>query len=177
MLKYTTPMEKRIGTKVDEYVTQLKNDIRTKIFDLNLSDASKTAELLEFVFDYDRLVLQKEDFVKRRRVKNSVPCGNRCSANRANGEQCTRRRKTDCEFCGTHSKGTPHGLVQIEGDSDASHRMEVFAQEINGIVYYIDSNNNVYKTEDVLEGKDNPKIVAKCVNNGNSYTIPEFGLI
>ena len=170
-------MEKRIGVKVDEYITKLKNDLRNKVFELKFTDSTKSAELLEFLYDYDRLSLQKDDFVKRKRVKNSIPCANRCTAKRANGEQCTRRRKSDCEFCGTHSKGTPHGLVQTSGEITASHKMEVFAQEIKGIVYYIDSNNNVYKTEDVLEGKENPKIIAKCINADGSYTIPEFGLL
>jgi len=55
-------------------------------------------------------------------------------------------------------------------------KVEVFAEEIMGIVYYIDKSNNVYKTEDVLEGKRNPRIVAKCIKDGAKYKIPEFGL-
>ena len=39
--------------------------------------------------------------------------------------------------------------------------MEVHIQEINGILYYIDKNNNVYKTEDILCNSQNPSITAK----------------
>jgi hypothetical protein len=54
--------------------------------------------------------------------------------------------------------------------------MDVFAEEIGGIVYYIDSVKNVYKTEDILEGKTDPKIIAQYVKNNGSCSIPEFGI-
>ena len=48
---------------------------------------------------------------------------------------------------------------------------------IKGIVYYIDKFNNVYKTEDILEGRENPRIIAKCVRENGKCTIPELGLL
>jgi hypothetical protein len=133
---------------------------------------------MEFMYDYNRVILQKEDFTKRKRIKNSIPDLNRCVAKLANGEQCTRRRKSECEFCGTHTKGTPHGLVRESNTfANVLQKVEVSAVEIKGIVYYVDSFTNVYKTEDVLDGKDNPEIIARYVKNGDVYTIPEFGLI
>jgi hypothetical protein len=54
---------------------------------------------------------------------------------------------------------------------------EVVAEEINGIVYYIDQEKNVYKTEDILKEKENPKIIAKWEMVNGKYTIPEFGLV
>jgi hypothetical protein len=174
-------MEKRVNTTIQKYVSSFKDDIRKKMMDLGIQHTSTTNELIEYIYEYDRLVLQKDDFIKRKRVQNTIPVSNRCSAKRANGEQCTRRRKTDCEFCGTHYKGTPHGMV-IFGENAPDHnvsnqKVEVFAQEIKGIVYYLDKYDNVYKTEDILQGKDNPQIIAKCVKKGNAYTIPEFGLV
>lgn len=171
-------MEKRLNVKLEEYITTFKNGIRDKLVELNMGDVKKTAQLMEYIYDYNRLTLERDDFVKRKRVKNSIPEVNRCVAKRASGEQCTRRRKDDCEFCGTHSKGTPHGLVN---DTDSNilpnQQMEVFAQEIRGIVYYLDKFGNVYKTEDVMSSTENPRIIAKYVLNGTQYTIPEFGLI
>jgi hypothetical protein len=171
-------MEKRLNTKLDEYLTSFKNGIRDKLVSLNMTDDNKNALLMEYIYDYNRLTLERDDFVKRKRVKNSIPEVNRCVAKRANGEQCTRRRRDDCEFCGTHSKGTPHGLVN---DTDANlsptQQMEVFAQEIKGIVFYLDNFGNVYKTEDVMASVNNPQIIAKYVVNGTQYTIPEFGLV
>jgi len=156
---------------------QFKNNIKNKLVEVEFNEKEKMNDLLSYVYDYNRLVFSKEDFVKRKRVKNTVPTTNRCNAKRANGEQCTRRRKKDCEFCGTHSKGTPHGLV-LEGElcRQTNEKLEVIAEDIKGIVYYIDKYNNVYKTEDIMRGTDNPQIIAKCIRQNGTVTIPEFGL-
>jgi hypothetical protein len=171
-------MEKRLNKKIETYITDFKDSIRSKITDLEFEDKSKLNELLEFVYDYERLSIIKDDLVKRKRIKNSIPVNNRCNAKRANGEQCTRRRKNKCEYCGTHVKGTPHGFFQIDETIDNSiQKMEVVAEEVCGIVYYIDKYNNVYKTEDILEGKQNPAIIAKCIKHNGVVTIPELGLV
>lgn len=168
-------MEKRLNKKIEEYVTNFKDEIRKKITEINFEDKRKIAEMVEFVYDYNRLTLQRDDFIKRKRVKNSIPVLNRCIAKRANGEQCTRRRKVECEFCGTHSKGTPHGLItNTLSIEDTIQKLDVFAEDVNGIIYYIDKFNNVYKTEDILEGKSNPQIIAKCVKTNGVCTIPEL---
>jgi hypothetical protein len=170
-------MEKKMNKIIENYITHFKDSIKTKVLELGVEDKTKTNELLEFVYDYDRLVLSNDDFVKRKRIKNAIPTSNRCCAKRANNEQCTRRKKKDCDFCGTHSKGTPHGLVSEYESLTDIEKIEVFAEDIKGIVYYIDKYNNVYKTEDILQGKQNPQIIAKCIKQNNSFSIPEFGLV
>ena len=175
-------MEKRINDQLKQYLSSFKNDIRDKIVELNLGETEHINELLEFIYEYNRLSFEKEDFMKRRRVKNTVPLENRCNAKRANGEQCTRKRREDCEFCGTHYKGTPHGVAThtketAESIANEPITLEVFAEEIGGIVYYIDKFKNVYKTDDVLQSKVNPTVIAKWEKPGEKYTIPEFGLV
>lgn len=172
-------MEKRLNKKIENYVVSFKDDTRQKIISLDFENKQKINELLEYIYDYDRLILSKEDFIKRKRIKNTIPTSNRCNAKRANGEQCTRRRKKDCEFCGTHSKGIPNGSFDLNEINNINNtkKIEVFAEEIKGIVYYIDNYMNVYKTEDILKGKENPTIVAKYVKTDNIYTIPELGLV
>lgn len=170
-------MEKIINKKIETYLTSFKNDVSLKMNEMSFYEKQKVNQLLEFVYDYPRLSLSKEDIIKRKRIKNAIPNLNRCNAKRASGEQCTRRRKDECEFCGTHLKGVPHGLVLSENTNDAKVKMDVIAQEISGIVYYIDSFGNVYKTEDILEGKNDPAIVAKYIKKeDNTYTIPLFGI-
>ena len=172
-------MEKRLNTKVEQFVTQFKEDIREKIIGYEFLEQDKAASLMEFIYDYGRLVVDKDDFVKRKRVKNSIPESNRCIAMRANGEQCTRRRKTECDYCGTHSKGTPHGVLEATTDNvNMNQTVETFAQEVKGIVYYLDTYGNVYNTEDIMSEKENPRIIAKWVKDyQNAYTIPELGLV
>jgi hypothetical protein len=171
-------MEKRINKKIETYVTAFKDDIRKKITELAFDEKQKLNDLLEYIYDYERLSVIKDDLIKRKRIKNSIPNSNRCSAKRANDEQCTRRRKEGCEFCGTHAKGTPHGLMQTATSNEmVSHKLEVVAEEIFGIIYYVDKFNNVYKTEDIMEAKQNPQIIAKYERRGNVLTIPELGLV
>ena len=164
-------MEKRINTKIDEYTTLFKMEIRNKILELNFTDKEKANELMEYVFEYQRLQVQKDDLSKRKRLKNSIPSQNRCNALRANDEQCTRRRKDGHEYCGTHAKGIPNGCLNTNEFTEVSRKMEVVAEEINGIVYYIDSFLNVYKTEDIMSGKENPQIVGKCSKMNGIYSI------
>jgi hypothetical protein len=170
-------MEKRLNKKIETYITSFKDSIRNKVNDLDFQEKNKVNEVLEFIYDYERLSLIKDDLVKRKRIKNSIPINNRCNAKRANGEQCTRRRKSKCEYCGTHVKGTPHGFFQTDENLDNSiQKLEVVAQDVCGIVYYIDKFNNVYKTEDILEGKQNPSVIAKCIRQNDTISIPELGL-
>jgi hypothetical protein len=171
-------MEKRLNKKIEAYVTTFKDAIRNKIAILDFDEKEKINELIEYVYEYERFVLIKDDLNKRKRVKNSIPCSNRCSAKRANGEQCTRRRKENCEFCGTHAKGTPNGLITSnDPETIQLQKVQVVAEEISGIVYYIDSFKNVYRTEDILKGKSNPEIIAKCNYENGRYTIPVLGLV
>jgi hypothetical protein len=59
---------------------------------------------------------------------------------------------------------------------NTTQKVEVCAQDIQGIVYYIDKNNNVYQAEDIISNKINPKIIAKYVKTGEIYSIPEFNI-
>jgi hypothetical protein len=171
-------MEKRLNKKIELYISAYKADVKSKIVALDFEDNAKVVDLLDYVFDHSRLVLDKDDFMKRKRVKNSIPELNRCVAKISNGEQCTRRRKSSCEFCGTHSKGIPHGSMNADSvnDSTSIQTTNVFAEDIKGIVYYIDQSLNVFKTEDILQNKENPLIIAKAVKTGNIYSIPSIGL-
>jgi hypothetical protein len=74
-------------------------------------------------------------------------------------------------------KGTPHGIVDILNENkNNTQKIEVCAQDIQGIIYYIDKSSNVYQAEDIINNKINPKIIAKYVKNGEIYSIPEFNI-
>ena len=193
-------MEKNLNKKVQEYQLGFKNDIKkwledteTNVLDISQdSDKNKTSDFLKFVFDYTSFELTKSDFQKRKRAKNIIPQQEKCIAKRANGVQCTRRRKqSDVLMCGTHLKGTPHGVCSEDdthntNDTNLNYaqknilqttKVEIWIQEIKGINYYIDNVNNVYRTEDIISNKQNPDIIAKWKLNGNDkYSIPEFGI-
>ena len=171
----TEKMEKRVNKIIETYVTTFKDNIRDRAATLGINNEQMNS-LLQYIYEYDRLSLTKDEFLKRKRVKNVVPFFDRCCANRANGEQCTRRKQTDFEYCGTHMKGTPHGVVKDDGgDKPATtQKVEVWAQEIQGIIYYIDKFENVYQAEDIVSNKINPKVIAKYVKTGEVISIPNF---
>ena len=172
-------MENRIVKKVESYLTEFKHDVRDW-FDNNETDLTgknSKSDFLKFIFDYNSISLSKEDFSKRKRVKNIVPAQMRCCAKRANGEQCTRRKKENHEFCGTHIKGIPYG--KVDGDNNESYlakKRNIWVQDIKGIHYFIDSEHNVYNHEDILQNKHNPAIIAQYVKINDIYSIPELNI-
>jgi hypothetical protein len=170
-------MEKRLNKKLELWITGFKDNIREKANQIGISKNDQTNQLIQYIYDYDRLTFSKEDFQKRKRVKNVVPFFDRCCAKRASNEQCTRRKKDGIEYCGTHMKGTPHGIIDNQNESKPNtQKIEVWAQDIQGIVYYIDKTFNVYQAEDIVINKLNPKIIAKYTKNGDVYSIPEFNI-
>jgi hypothetical protein len=157
-------MESRINKTLSNYVRTFKNDLANVIKDMETNDKGiDVNELISYIYDYQKLVLNPTDFNKRKRLKNTIPVTNRCNACKANGEQCTRRRKEKSEFCGTHSKGVPHGMVKEETNTsiqgDTLQNLDIFGEDINGIIYYMDKYNNVYNMEDIMMKKINPGIV------------------
>jgi len=168
-------MDKRANAKIETYLIKFKDDIRNKMIELSFEDKSKLGELVEYVYEYEKLNLSRDDFNKQKRYKNDIPANMRCVAKRANNEQCTRRRKQDCDFCGTHCKGTPNGSIQTSEEMGENKRtLDVFAKDMNGIMYFADESNNVYRTEDILANKENPQIIATCKLVDDNYVIDEF---
>jgi hypothetical protein len=170
-------MEKRLNKKLELWITGFKDNIREKANQIGISKNDQTNQLIQYIYDYDRLTFEKEDFQKRKRIKNVVPFFDRCCAKRASNEQCTRRKKDGIEYCGTHMKGVPHGIIDSQNENKPNtQKIEVWAQDIQGIVYYIDKAYNVYQAEDIIINKLNPKIIAKYTKNGDVYSIPEFNI-
>ena len=165
-------MEKRVTNKINEYQDQFKSDIKLWVEKNNSMDFSSKSDLLKFIYDYNALTLEKEDFSKRKRVKSFVPHYLRCNAKRANGEQCTRKKKDDSCYCGTHDKNRPHGVIECgECKEEKLTKMAVWPQEINGILYYIDDFGNIYKSEEIISNKVNPNVIAKYTLENGVYSI------
>lgn len=170
-------MEKRLNKKVEAYISTFKDSIKEKTSQLGLAKDDRINHLIQYIYEYDKLYFVKEDFQKRKRVKNYVPICDRCCAKRASSEQCSRKKKDNTEYCGTHLKGTPHGIINNDNEvKNTTHKIEVFTKDIRGIIYYLDNSNNVYQTEDIMNSKTNPKIIAKYDKIGDEYTIPAFGI-
>ena len=190
-------MERRVNKRIEEYIIAFKNDVAKKLQQmvntLDVTDAYTRDELMRavdntklqcnsmagFVYNYEKLRLGKDDFMKRKRIKSVVPIYERCSAKRANGEQCTRRKKDGETYCGTHIKGTPHSIVdevECETPTTKNVKVDIWAQDIKGIIYYIDKAGNVYDTEDIMKIDKYPKrVIAKYhQDEAGKYSIPSI---
>jgi hypothetical protein len=156
------------GTKkADAYLHSLRMKVQSRLSEykrrggVNDVDAYH-ADIMELMMGFETLQFGTDEVVKRKRIKNIVPLFDRCIAKRANGEQCTRRKKEGEGYCGTHIKGRPHGCVNETHENMVTNKkVEVWIQEIKGIVYYVDGNKNVYDPEDILANKVNPKVIMK----------------
>lgn len=174
-------MESRINNKVDQYVSQFKKNVCSTINSLESYSPDKIRNLVQYIYEYEQLVLIPEDFTKRKRMSNAIHLADRCTAKRANGEQCTRRRKKNLSYCGTHSKNTPHGIIEgkivSEQEQSSMKTVEIWTQDINGIIYYIDDKHNVYDPKDILKNIKNPRVISqwsKDVDKEDVYKINEF---
>ena len=183
-----TQMERRINARMDAHAIRFKQEIAAQFDVVRLKHATTVAsipqlqemqrdytEIMNFIYQADKLKLTKEDFAKRKRVKNAVPVFDRCHAKRANGEQCTRRKKEGCMCCGTHTKGTPHGMFDGLDAPMSNVKVETWVQDIKGIMYHIDNQGNVYDPEDIVANKMNPNVIAKYAKTEHgAYSIPTF---
>jgi len=168
-------MERRLNKKINDYVHEFKTNLVGKIQTMaGTENNSEMTKLINYVYQYNNFELNKDDFMKRKRVKSTVPVYERCCAKRASGEQCTRRKKDECHYCGTHSKGTPHGIISDCDPVPITTNVEVVAIDIKGIIYYLDDSGNVYDTGDVIANIKNPRIIAKYEKNGDEYSIPDL---
>ena len=89
-------MEARLINKINNHNLEFKNNIKSWLNEnkvINKKNENITSDFLKFIFNYEKLILDNNDFKKEKRVKNAIPNCERCNAKRANGEQCTRRKK------------------------------------------------------------------------------------
>ena len=167
-------MEKRINKRIELYVVQFKDKLRG--FINSKDEFPYKNEFINYINSCERLELKKEDFMKRKRVKNIVPYHDRCTAKKADKTQCTRRKLNDYKFCGTHCKSQPYGIIEINETVPKIKKITVWAQDIKGIIYYLDDDGNVYDPADIVNNQRNPKIIAKYQCIDKHYSIPAFEL-
>jgi hypothetical protein len=171
-------MEKNLKAKIHSHYNNYKDNIRSwieegefKFVDLNNND--RTQDFINQVNNIQHYELTKEDFKRRTRLRTVIPKHSQCRAVRLNGEQCTRKKKLNCDYCGTHLKGLPKG--EVEEDKSAcleAPRIEIWIEEICGIHKYIDNSGNIYSTDDIMENVKNPRIISKWKKNEkNEYII------
>ena len=148
-------MLERLNQRSKDHMRSYTLNIKQRLEEKGLSHEDVTS----LVGNPPALVLTSEDFEKKRRVRTAIPYYERCSGKKADSEQCTRRRQSGSLFCGTHVKGTPYG--QVSDCEAVSDKIVVHAQEVAGIVHWVDDGGNVYSQEDVYQRLKDPRVIAK----------------
>ena len=167
-------MEQKIKQKIIDHTLEFKKNIQDWLTsnkaEIISKDGNKTNNFLEHIYDFPTLELSKIDFQKRTRTKNNIPNYDRCCALRLNGERCTRKKREGIEYCGTHLKGVPYGIIE-DKPSTETKKLDIWLEEINGINQYIDENGNVYSTEDINHSIKSPRIIYKWTKTNGEYFI------
>ena len=65
-------METRINNKFDSYIQAFKGSVIDLVKQQDL-EQNKLENIMQLVYDYEKFKLTKEDFTKRKRVKNTIP--------------------------------------------------------------------------------------------------------
>ena len=161
-------MEKKLNQKIDTFITNFKTELIEKIL-------QKDDDIIDFIKSYKSLIFDKNDLSKRKRMKASVPYYDRCNALRSCGNQCTRRKKKDEMFCGTHLKGVPNGTIQKKPNEKNITKIEITPHDIRGIIYFMDNDGNIYCPNDILQNKPIPNIISKyTIDSDGKYIIQDF---
>ena len=153
-------MEARINKKIHDYMSNVKKELKEMV-QAKCSIPSEQHSLMNYIEELKDLELSSLDFSKRKRVRNTVPIYERCQAKRADGHRCTRKKKQGKEYCGTHIKSQPHGIIEMDEEKKECKKVMVRTQDINGVIYYIDDFNNVYYHQDIMNNVHNPRVFAK----------------
>tara|TARA_B100000902_G_C27256617_1_gene888215 strand:+ start:375 stop:914 length:540 start_codon:yes stop_codon:yes gene_type:complete len=173
-------MEKLISNKVSDHVESIKSNLTTRINIINKQETITNEDLntlLEEINAIKSVVFSKEDFAtKRNRTRNTVHKSERCIARKSAGEQCSHRKQEGKLYCGTHSKGTPHGVISDEVDTNkVTSKVAINVIDIDGILYHVDSMGNVYDPIDIVSNAKHPKVISKYEKHEDgTYTIPSL---
>jgi hypothetical protein len=76
---------------------------------LGFAEQDKIGDLIEYVMEYERLVLKKEEFIKQKRTKNAISNVNRCMAIISSGSMHPNEK--ELRTVRDARKGNPLGLV------------------------------------------------------------------
>ena len=161
-------MRKHLRNKLDKYMNSFKHNIIEWIEknQSSTNDSSTYSSINDVnLSNFTTFVNSYESFTDVTTSKKAPSGVGICNARRADGDQCTRRIQCradtqNSKFCGTHYKGIPYGEIENQVVRPLISKRCVYVVNINGIGYYVDDNDNIYKTEDVYNNINNPEIIA-----------------
>lgn len=171
-------MSKKLHLTLKENSKKFNTGLINKLSSLHIDDTT-ISEITNYIATQDLICYEKDEIEKSRRIKKTISSNEQCNAIRIDGNRCTRRKKFDSSFCGTHLNcqfPMEEFIPPIDAICPIIDKI-VSAIDVHGIIYYIDQDLIVYKTEDVLKGVIDPKIIGHALKKDDVYTIPSLGLM
>lgn len=160
-------VESTVNYKVQSYISQMKFDIQRHIMGLHfVHEPEKINQLVEYILGYDRIELNSNDFLCSPAKKPRTTPSSRVSKKKKDSVISAMPMNNDlADFFSTDAEVLPV----------APSTIELVAQDISGITFFIDSFGNVYNTEQVMNKLPNPQIVAHytCDKEGK-YNIDSY---
>jgi len=144
----------------------------SKTIDLRVRD--KLMDLCDnkYELNYEELCGRYCELKNKKNKKKKLAKGIRCMAKKADGDQCTRRRRIkdssgniihpEVDYCGKHIKSIKYGRV----DDDEKHKntdeyIRTIRENLDGEYYLVDPlTNTVYSYN-----KENPILIGKKIGN------------
>jgi len=139
-------------------VIKIMDDYKYKIINLINNSLISGESKKNLIVKIELLEIDINSYKKKPRAKHVICSQDRCLGKRADGKQCSRKRRGGENFCGTHIKGCPHGVYSKQNDL-SSRKVNVVAVEINGIFYFKDDQGNIYNTDEIMANKPNPSVL------------------
>ena len=118
---------------------------------------------MEKIFAIDTPIINIDEFTRKKRVRNVIADCDRCCAYKAEKERCTRKKREGFNVCGTHLKGTPHGMIDNDINETHVKKIEVYTKDIGGVIYYVDNDKNVYSSTDIMKAVQNPTKIGRYI--------------
>ena len=164
----------------------LGNILKTKINETIIAiSVDYNLDENELLLKYSPKLQSIQDTTKIKRKRKVVPKDQCCLGRKQFGEQCTRRKKSGSEFCGSHMKSLPYGRIDDKKDhlckvkgkrgrkkkknnlEDDSEYIQTWIDKELGDAYLIDKHNTVYSNN-----PESPKIIGKKnIETGKIETI------
>ena len=139
-------------------------------------------------------IIQKKKKKNNRRV---LPPNEQCLGRKSNFVQCTRKRKDNTQFCGSHMKNLPNGYIGDNGEcfkrekkkrgrksktvieNIGEDKILTKKEYINGKLYLVDNMNIVYhfmsiKNDNTNQYEDYPVIIGLLKDGKDGSEIVDF---
>jgi hypothetical protein len=153
----------------DALIQNINNIINDKITQILISISEKydieKDELFDCYLNMNNTLSSTTNIVteKKKRNKNIKPKEDICIAKKADGMQCTRKKRDNSLYCGKHCNNQKFGSVSMEDSvtEDSEKYIMTWTEQYDGVNYLVDNNNIVYSYD-----IENPVIIGKKSKDG-----------